>query len=784
MASSNNAQHKLSTGFKRSTIPKGVAFGIGYKAPILESERRNTLEYQPLDNSRNEIRLLGILPQLSDELILLGRMDADVIRCTLENVSLDEFTGESKEFMKRKGLQLYKGHDFWDFCREKTGVPDASTMTHDNQDAVLFKTREIASKPDSARWTWGDFVALSYTWGSFETTKDIVINGAVVKVTPNLEEFLRSISKEVAMDRKAGRKVQRIWIDQLCINQNDIEERNLQVKCMGKIYEQASLVFVWLGKEDNDSKQAMDLLTQFGLCYANDGKMADGSNLLQKLRGNPRLFQAGSWTALERFLERPYWTRLWVIQEIALSHGELALQCGNQVLAWKTFVDALFLLTSDFELLASRHVQDVYLSTGVSLSDANRSSIMISKVTKALRLAVLHDEDAPTNTGFFLANLLSMIREAEQKDPRDKVYGVLSLLNDSISKEIVPDYNSSIPQIYTDFAKALIKYTGSVDIVCHATSDAAKILHLPSWVPDLTAKPSRAEMSSETRFHAGGQLDATVCSFRPHGVLSISGILIDTIESLGCPCLGKTEGQAHDIVQATNGPVLSSEAKPIKKSSVMHRAFGALKMSKMSKPKTGSSSHKFEPPSMSPTHALYSQHGLKDAICRTITGNRDMEGKLPSRNGQVIFDIPLQRAFESDDKVLDVTWSYLNVFRGCNGDLRIGDTEIRKYFPPGSPLIPYAIPEETAQFFLPAVNILPGRRFIISAKGYLGMVPGKTERGDVICVFLGSELPVVLRPCIGGYNLVGECYVHGIMEGEAMKWLENGEATVKIFNIV
>jgi hypothetical protein len=93
-----------------------------------------------------------------------------------------------------------------------------------------------------------EFQALSYTWGDASRVRKITLNGAVVTVTENLELALRHL--------QSGSLVKRLWVDAICINQQDDHERSAQVQQMRTIYESASLVIVWLGPAADDSDLA------------------------------------------------------------------------------------------------------------------------------------------------------------------------------------------------------------------------------------------------------------------------------------------------------------------------------------------------------------------------------------------------------------------------------------------------------------------------------------------------------------------------------------------------
>ncbi len=76
------------------------------------------------------------------------------------------------------------------------------------------------------------------------------------------------------------------------------------------------------------------------------------------------------------------------------------------------------------------------------------------------------------------------------------------------------------------------------------------------------------------------------------------------------------------------------------------------------------------------------------------------------------------------------------------------------------------------------------RAFARSQKGYYVLGPGIMAAGDVICILLGGKLPFCLRPCGHRYLLVGECYAHGLMEGEAMRPGGRNELFERAFEIL
>lgn len=190
------------------------------------------------------------------------------------------------------------------------------------------------------------YEALSYVWGSTENPSYVVIQGAIttrsphstisggeagdiVVITKNLDFALRHFRYE-----KAHRV---LWIDALCIDQESKEEKNRQVAVMGKIYTRADRVLAWLGPEQDESNVALDVIERIGrhvemdwevhsLCPSNDcpDKETHWSNTSEDLP-----FREGSLYPIFLLITRPYFSRMWIRQEIVLATS-ITLVCGSR----------------------------------------------------------------------------------------------------------------------------------------------------------------------------------------------------------------------------------------------------------------------------------------------------------------------------------------------------------------------------------------------------------------------------------------------------------------------
>lgn len=149
--------------------------------------------------------------------------------------------------------------------------------------------------------------------------KSVELNGTEVLVTSNLETALLYLREE--------RKTRNLWIDALCIDQNDLEEKQQQVQLMSKIYPEAESVLCWLGPENDDSDFVIDRLLELAaeksscLDSSSDEENSDSdSDDDEKERFSHGLY---------KLLSRPWWSRLWTCQEFALTLRQPQLICGH-----------------------------------------------------------------------------------------------------------------------------------------------------------------------------------------------------------------------------------------------------------------------------------------------------------------------------------------------------------------------------------------------------------------------------------------------------------------------
>ncbi|KAJ6445463.1 D-arabinitol 2-dehydrogenase [Purpureocillium lavendulum] len=301
------------------------------------------------------------------------------------------------------------------------------------------------------------FAALSYLWGDSKDTVDISINGELMTVTSSLACALRHIQQQWR-HQFPGRGVEefRLWVDALCINQDDIAERGHQVKLMGRLYSAAELVMGSLGPSNESIKLAIDtlLLVHSEVQGLDDDESLEASvNWMQKhtvlteadvgLPGDQ--FDANkSWKALREFLYMQYWRRAWIVQEVVLAKRLLFFAEDHAL-----DPEALFTTLQWFKTTRQIAAQQ----------NARRPAWLIPSVWNFLTYdnllgwkAVLRIEWARTSdrdSRFYKLLLSCAGNDLRATDPRDLIYGTMGLTKMGFE----PDYSptSSLGRLYAMF---------------------------------------------------------------------------------------------------------------------------------------------------------------------------------------------------------------------------------------------------------------------------------------------------------------------------------------------
>ncbi|KAK4238448.1 heterokaryon incompatibility protein-domain-containing protein [Achaetomium macrosporum] len=249
------------------------------------------------------------------------------------------------------------------------------------------------------------YEALSYEWGEPGPTRIILVNGSAFNVGENLFQALRHL-RLPDTDRV-------LWIDAICINQSDLQERNHQVQQMATVYRRAYQVVAWVGLETEESREAFEFLqAAFVFSPSNRKSLADHLG----------------WQAVSKLCQRPYWRRVWIVQEICLAR-RLVVKCGASQIPWK--------LISELRT-ARKHIWPQYLSQG--------ERAFMRSVTARID----QQREMRWRNGSVLWTLLETFQDSLCKEIHDRVYGFIGLASDCNGQKIPVDYSKSVSQLYED----------------------------------------------------------------------------------------------------------------------------------------------------------------------------------------------------------------------------------------------------------------------------------------------------------------------------------------------
>jgi hypothetical protein len=346
------------------------------------------------------------------------------------------------------------------------------------------------------------YEALSYVWGNPEETLTIFIDEYRFNVTKNLYAALWCLR---------DRSIQWIWVDSICINQQDGSEKSRQVQMMGSIFESAQRVVIWLGTRSKDSDLAMDTIA--GL-----KDISDFEHITEQ-----------AWRAIESLFRRPWFSRIWVLQEFKRGRNPVFL-CAKKSFSWDKIGEAICgLWTTPSHRLDLKHVK-LYREVGKVISMASTRLEMPLDANIEPQEAAQHFQRKLRNYGSSQATL-----------PHDKIYGLLGLSDAFAFANSNPpsiDYSREVTNVYMEWAIFLISIQSQLDLIYEATTLKTSDPQLPSWTPDwrraqynvfdslITFKTAFAYEERRTETY-----DSTPSFSKDGRTLSVKGYVLSTIEN-------------------------------------------------------------------------------------------------------------------------------------------------------------------------------------------------------------------------------------------------------------
>lgn len=679
-------------------------------------------------------------------------------------------------------------------------------------DTCPLQVRLIASDVD--KWDGHEdgsesgIAALSYTWGPpFNTPEceaeygpehDVWIHIITPDDQHHAHRIRRNLHDALVNIRASKLEFQYLWVDALCINQNDLGEKAQQVLLMDNIYSRASMVITWLGIREDSPKLLKNhitwLLTSLvpklddytkgsGKCAGGNGQcnFSDIDMSTSGPLGSPTHlhFQqlelsipVETMQALYHlFASCRYFARAWILQEVVLSE-RCVLLLGNQHFDFQTLTRlALFFRTKEL-------VNALFVEPGhVVAQGSGQELATLDFLRRWLHDLEFTDEQGDNHFSGWLsgvafgtepggsmpfAMLEFLLQFGHQKfatDPRDVIYSVLPLVSASLSLQeplVRPDYAISAEDLYIDVTKTLLLKLPRLSTLSFASASPTS-LELPSWVPDYSHIRSRGTESismmcsvmqeSFRGFEAAGSFKDCSPAFDGRN-LKLQGMRCCQIRSVFKPfpnpfsdsdLAGKVRATAElaKFLLTTLTQALGTEYPTGE--SPLEATFRAIDYTAP-----------FDQESASVAERV--RFWFLDMLCDSAMFHSDKED---------IFDLIYARAGEwGIPATQEIAWARGLSDRLENDALEERDTALAAIMSRGKSAIKH--------FSL--------TNLFIDERGYLGWIWNDVKVGDEVWLICGARVPFILRATgqrDDEYQIIGETMVHGAMFGE---WVAKGIA--------
>jgi hypothetical protein len=318
------------------------------------------------------------------------------------------------------------------------------------------------------------YEALSYTWGKPEFTEQLILEEEfVIYITPNLRDALLRFRSKL--------NIRRLWVDAVCINQQDDQDKAKQIPLMTEIYRRCSGVLVWLGNDSHGSS-SMDSINAFSRQIDHE----DDSKIIQE--------------DIESLIRLPWFGRRWIVQEVVLNPN-VTLFCNESEIPWL------------------RLLQVVRRSQNVD------GLLSVVKTMESIWIYHCIGIEASSQAPLRLLDLLSILSELGCVDARDRIYAIAGLASDTFliqsgetgrdprEIKVVVSYSQPVESLYIDLVTMNFRCFDYQDILKHTDlrADGSNLDGLCSWIPDWRLPVTRKMLSRGWQLEGSPKvsLDAT-----------------------------------------------------------------------------------------------------------------------------------------------------------------------------------------------------------------------------------------------------------------------------------
>ena len=587
-----------------------------------------------------------------------------------------------------------------------------------------------------------------------------MVNDLPFGVSENVVAALRAL-------RYQG-KARTLWMEATCVDQQNLAERSSQLQLKSQIFGKAASVIVWLGSGTIKTHETFRFIerhiesTSSPVKAEVDWDDAYGHTITENIA--------------EDILHRKWWQWAPAVQEITVS-GNIVIKCGSSSVPWTDFLDLL-------KWLRSRTGEASRLLSGRSLDG-------MDSIKNAYASGAQQE----------LAQLMLRLCLFESPDPRDKLFSAFGVRQRGGGQSPLMDYAKSLLEVHLDVIDSCLHEERSLDFLSLAGLGEARTLQSswlpelyrlqPTWRPkDILAKPSYSSLIASALSHptssfaAAGDnktVDANIGLSGGKHVLIAKGIVVDLIEIVPASSLGR----GTPSLLKTWEIVLSYAFGTLEPFQSLTDRWVARMISRVLNPESKKAKFVECLVDGNIEHCELRRELFRKARDKLLKGvpNYNLRRTRPHYPTPSDFQDAYFRTVLTD-RTASQQRASPGYIAACMTDLE--STERAAVVLPGDVLPEVPMQKRCAAFhedFLASVeSSLQFRTLFVTQTGYIGLGPLTMQPGDLVCVLLGCSIPMVIRSeAPNRHVLVGECYIHGVMDGEALgpAW----ESQVQSFNL-
>ena len=577
------------------------------------------------------------------------------------------------------------------------------------------------------------YEAISYAWGESAIRKSIqivrrhstgIFQEGSLWITTNLFDFLherRSIQEHLWKGNPSLSSVNVfLWVDAIAINQQDIPERNHQVRLMRNIYAGAKIVIIWLGRDNKKTGIAVDLVHR--LVKANNEQATQNDSRSYHEMGAAGWAQydlphpwSPAYPAFASLLQRAWFSRVWIVQEVAYSQSAW-IMCGVWLMSWEDFSTAV------------HFAGDRYLPP-------------FTVGTRNLERVVLIDDvrqNVKADRHYSLLGLLILFRNFKSSEPRDKVYALCGLVRDcgQGALDIKPDYHLTVKQLYQKVAYSILKEGKDLGLLSVLKiPGSSEVGDLPSWVPDWSKSSWKFTISLRTEVGPGEIWPNFEATPVDHGfkvqlkenspTIMLSGHIVGQITHIG---------GVHTF-QYKDG------------TSIMRKIW-AIKTEQHIL-------NEWERVSQAQSPAIYAATGesMLDAYWTTLIGGQLHGSANTAKAEHLVWDRFYRARFRYIPSLRYSPWTQyimMPILLVADAIYVLFNTSTYRM----------------VMVFIQKIKLSEERRMFRTETGFIGLASENAQQNDFVGLVKGGMVPLTLRAKGDHWELIGDCYVHGIMNGE------------------